>query len=271
MYNIGGTLTLTGCTFAGNTSWYSGGGLRSHDGGLTLIDCHFNANSVALTVSWRGGGLYIENCDSTLTHCTFNGHVIYGQGAGLYGSGCNLAFTNCVFRGNRSTGADEGGGMYLDDYSTATLTNCTFSDNVAFLGGAIWATNYSTAALSNCIVWSSADGHQFGTTAISTTYSCVKGGALGSGNINTDPLLDHALRPGFGSTCIDAGDNTAVPLDTYDLDNDGDTTEPKSRSTSSACSAFTTTRRPPTPASAPRRSSTWAPTSSARPRRRLRR
>jgi hypothetical protein len=32
------------------------------------------------------------------------------------------------------------------------------------------------------------------------------------------------LKP--GSPCINAGDNAAVPADTLDLDNDGDTDEP---------------------------------------------
>jgi len=61
----------------------------------------------------------------------------------------------------------------------------------------------------------------------------------GTGNIDADPLFvdadgpddipgteDDDLRLLPGSPCIDAGDNTAVPADTADLDGDGDTTEP---------------------------------------------
>ncbi|MFC1738683.1 hypothetical protein ACFL1G_06510 [Planctomycetota bacterium] len=37
---------------------------------------------------------------------------------------------------------------------------------------------------------------------------------------------DDNLRLMFGSPCIDAGDNSAVPADSNDLDNDGNTVEP---------------------------------------------
>jgi hypothetical protein len=226
IYNIGGILTLTGCVFSGNFSYFSGGGMRNHNSDVTLIDCQFNGNSVGATLGWQGGGLYSENCDLILIHCTVSGHVGSGHGGGICGISSNLTITNSVFRGNRSTGGEQGGAIYLYDHSTATLANCTFSDNAAALGSAIWPTEFSTATLTNCIAWSNADGHPFGTTAVSATYSCIKGGWLGTGNIDRDPLLDHAGRPGFGSPCIDAGSNTAVPPDTYDLDGDGDTTEP---------------------------------------------
>jgi hypothetical protein len=59
------------------------------------------------------------------------------------------------------------------------------------------------------------------------SHSCIQGGWPGTGNIDADPLLamgDLHLKP--GSPCIDAGNNVAVPADTFDLDGDGDTTEP---------------------------------------------
>ena len=82
------------------------------------------------------------------------------------------------------------------------------------------------------------------------TFSNVDGGLSGihvgtgtlgwhESNIDADPLFvdpdgpdddpntwednDYRLAP--GSPCIDASDNTAVPLDTLDLDGDGDTDE----------------------------------------------
>ncbi len=62
----------------------------------------------------------------------------------------------------------------------------------------------------------------------------------GGGNIDADPRWadadgpdddveawqDNDYRLGPGSPCIDAGDNTAVPADTADVDDDLDTTEP---------------------------------------------
>ncbi len=57
----------------------------------------------------------------------------------------------------------------------------------------------------------------------------------GGGNIDADPQFVRNPDPGnndYGdlrlqltSPAIDAGDNTALPTDTFDLDGDGDTTE----------------------------------------------
>jgi uncharacterized repeat protein (TIGR01451 family) len=67
----------------------------------------------------------------------------------------------------------------------------------------------------------------------------VEGGDSGTGNLNTDPLfvdfdgtdnitgtLDDNLRLLPNSPAVDAGDNTTVPTDTFDLDGDSVFTEP---------------------------------------------
>jgi hypothetical protein len=72
-------------------------------------------------------------------------------------------------------------------------------------------------------------------------FSCIQDANLakwGPGNINSDPFFtdangpddiagtqDDNLRLGPYSPCIDAGTTAAVPPDTADLDNDGDTGE----------------------------------------------
>jgi hypothetical protein len=99
------------------------------------------------------------------------------------------------------------------------------------------------SVLINCIFWSNTApaGPQIynETDAPSVAYSLVHGGYPGIGNIDADPLfvdadgpdnivgtLDDDLRLQLASPAIDAGDNSAVPVDTADLDGDGDTTEP---------------------------------------------
>jgi len=71
------------------------------------------------------------------------------------------------------------------------------------------------------------------------TYSDIQGGRPGEGNIDADPLFVDPDGPDdiFGtedddvrllrcSPCIDAADNEAVPADEFDLDDDGNTSEP---------------------------------------------
>lgn len=110
--------------------------------------------------------------------------------------------------------------------------------------------NSSDPNLANCILWGNTDGggsdesaqiHNSGSTPV-VNYCCVQGwtgGLGGTGNIGGDSLLrdpdgpdntvgteDDNLRLSVGSPCIDAGDNTAVPPDTADLDGDANTAEP---------------------------------------------
>jgi len=69
----------------------------------------------------------------------------------------------------------------------------------------------------------------FGTASVS--YSCVQGGWTGTGNISEDPMFASTsgnLGLLVGSPCIDAGNNSLLPVDWADLDNDGDVSEPLS-------------------------------------------
>jgi hypothetical protein len=63
------------------------------------------------------------------------------------------------------------------------------------------------------------------------TYSIVEGGFTGTGNINWNPALNvtltfDSLPPLYGpSPCINRGNDSALPADWADVENDGNTTE----------------------------------------------
>lgn len=149
--------------------------------------------------------------------------------------------TNVAFSGNSASWG--GGGMANEYLCNPTLINVTFSGNSAAGDGGAMDNSESSATLTNCILWgnSSSDGSQISNVYSnpSVTYSLVQGGYPGTGNLSADPLfvdadgsdntvgtLDDNLRLQLASPAIDAGDNSAVPADTTDLDGDGDTTEP---------------------------------------------
>ncbi|MFC1739439.1 right-handed parallel beta-helix repeat-containing protein, partial [Planctomycetota bacterium] len=211
MYNESSSPTITNCTFSGN----SAGGMNGGGGGMynkfsnpTLINCTFSGNS-----SWgkynRGGGMRNDESSPTLTNCTFTNNsaqvVFYGGGGGMSNAGSNPMLTNCTFSRNS---ANHGGGMD-NESSSPTVTNCILWGNTAIAGLQIY---------------------NDGTSSATVSYSDVQGGWSGNGNIGDDPLFLYAsggdLRLLPASPCIDAGDNTAVPPDTSDLDGDGDTVEP---------------------------------------------
>ena len=106
----------------------------------------------------------------------------------------------------------------------------------------------SVVAIANSVFWWNGDRDGVNETAqvyqddpwgtVAIDHSCIHGwtGLYGGvGNIGDDPLFVSMTPPGLpdddlrllpGSPCIDAGDNTALPADTYNLDGDCDTAEP---------------------------------------------
>jgi hypothetical protein len=80
---------------------------------------------------------------------------------------------------------------------------------------------YGRPSVSNCIVWDNTGAAEIHGGLV--TYSCVKGGCAGTGNIAADPaLIDPAnadFHLSYGSPCRDNGSNATT---TSTNDNDGD-------------------------------------------------
>ncbi|MBA7476634.1 hypothetical protein ES707_12025 [subsurface metagenome] len=235
MYNDTGSPTVTNCTFSGNSAW-AGGGMENWDNSSpTVTNCTFSGNSADIA----GGGMRNENSSPTVTNCTFSGNTaLQGYGGGIHNGSSSPTATNCTFSGNTAP-QGYGGGMWNYN-SSPTVTNCTFSSNSAIIGGGGMYNYESSPTLTNCTLWGdSPDEIGNFTSSPTVTYSDIAGGYTGTGNINADPLFvdadgddnivgteDDNLQLLAGSPCIDAGDNTALPPDTPDLDGDGNTTEP---------------------------------------------
>ncbi len=255
---LSGSPTVRGCIFRDNVAGVSGefgakggGALRVDEGSAPIVSrCLFLENAS------RGSGGAIDMTTPTpfaplFTNCLFIGNTAslsapYGGGA--VAMGAPLArFVNCTFTGNV---AHDGGAVHIGGASGG-LINCTLSNNSASgLGGAVLTgADTAPAVLHNSILWGNvaASGGieaqqifvQLG--PVDVRRCAVQGLSVfaGNGNIASDPLfrdddgpdnisgtIDDDLRLANGSPCIDAGDNTAVPSDTADLDNDGNTAEP---------------------------------------------
>jgi hypothetical protein len=236
-----GNPTVINCTISNNMADYNaGGGLQRCNGPIT--NCTITGNT---GVYPGGGGL--NRCNGPITNCIITNNTISnGDGGGLYR--CNGPITNCIISGNSTS--DDGGGI---DFTSCknTITNCTITGNRAGgFGGGIYGWWGGNATISNCILWDNTarSGHEIALDydrygrpcTLTVLYSDIQGGQAdtridptctliwGSGNINADPHFafphDYHLMP--DSPCIDAGDNTAVPADTADLDGDGDPSEP---------------------------------------------
>ncbi|MCH8147345.1 MAG: right-handed parallel beta-helix repeat-containing protein, partial [Planctomycetes bacterium] len=229
--------TVTNCTFREKI----GRGARISSSDVQFTNCVWSGNG--------DSGLYQFSGRVSLLNCLFAGNMAE-KGAGIYwyDSGGNHTVTNCVFFGNKAT--ERGGAIYSPN-ADATITNCTFAYNTAQLdGGGIWKGGSSDLLVRNSILWANVDRTGATQTAqipgnngsVSVDYCNIEGltGSLGGvGNIGSDPRFldvagpdetvgttDDNLRLHLLSPCVDAGDNTVVPPDEPDLDDDGDTSEP---------------------------------------------
>lgn len=236
---------LRNCVFEGNISRVQGyfvdalgGAIYCADEDVWIEGCSFvNNRSVALgSESWAwGGAIFAGGGNPTLVSSRFIGNRTAVE------SGHGLSFGGAIY-----AAVDIGGAGEL------IASHCTFHANRAgtpgFGQGGAFNVSSMQLRLVNTILWANTDSG--GTGQAAQIFSsmppivdrcCVMGwtGSLGGvGNFGTDPLfvdadgLDQAvgtadddLRLRSGSPCIDAGDETGLPVDTYDADGDGNTLE----------------------------------------------
>ncbi|MCP4543443.1 MAG: DUF11 domain-containing protein [Chloroflexi bacterium] len=223
----------------------SGGGMYNTSGSPQLANVTFSGNQA----SNFGGGMYNgTNSTPSLTNVTFSGNQTVWHGGGMFNNESSTpSLTNVTFSGNQAD--QNGGGMYNNDSSTPSLTNVTFSGNRAnSYGGGMYNYDNSDPTLTNCILWgntASISGTQMYNSSSTPVinYSLIAGGCPAGATcdehfLTQDPRFvaplsataaptttgDYRLQD--DSPAIDAGDNTALPPDTHDLDGDGNTTEP---------------------------------------------
>ncbi|NLV42855.1 MAG: PASTA domain-containing protein [Candidatus Hydrogenedentes bacterium] len=217
----------------------------------TVIDgegmrrCVTGADNAALDgfVVIRGrNGMTNNNCSPVVGNCVFMGNIASGYGGGMYNYQGSPKVVNCVFTGNRSdymgggmdnwasspslencvftANAAQYGGGFSAYYSSPVVVNCAFTGNEASSeGGGVWASSITPAVLTNCVVWGNNApvdpeiGPHYAEQSVS--YSCVRGGREGDGNLDTDPLFvgapEGSLQLRAGSPCLDTGTPDGAP------------------------------------------------------------
>ena len=221
IYTINGSADINHCLIEGNSAtWYSGGGIylgyySLYGSGPRISHCTFKDNS-AYYYGGYGGGLYHYRVEpqfmtySYVSDCIFTGNSAY-HGSGAYFRESNVFIYNCLFESNGSDyPASHGGGIYLNECDDFLIHNCTLSNNFTGSGDGGINNYVSNTAILNCIIYGNG-GNEISHTyyhAPTVTYSNVKGGWPGTGNIDTDPQfaeeIDYHLEE--DSPCVDAGD-----------------------------------------------------------------
>jgi predicted outer membrane repeat protein len=243
MYSFRSNVRLTEVIFRGNIA-SAGGGMYNRSGSEQVTNALFIQN----TASGSGGGMFNRKGEQTVVNSAFLGNKAGSGGGGMLSDESNTTLTNVVFSSNT---AGEGGGIFSnlnEDDDRLLVTNVTLSGNTASTQGGGIYNLFGGAVIANSILWdntATAEGdHIFDRDNTSTVvHSLVEGGLPhgtidGGGNLTSDPLFvntagpdgvpgteDDDLRIQENSPAIDAGDNSALPSDSLDLDQDGDTTE----------------------------------------------
>lgn len=249
--SVGGAPTISNCTIreciAGGFGADATGGRGGAIGligqsGATIVNCTIENNTAYYDS--LGGGLYCWESVATVAGTRIAGNVAPGSliGGGVYcgGSGTDVTFRNCVFSTNV---ASVGAGLFaewerssgsLSRRASVTVLNCTIagnelSSNLGSSAGGLHSSGVDIFVGSSIVWGNNGTAVRVVDPVLSdpVTYSNVRGGHSGEGNINQDPLFadewgrDYHLQSQYGrynstsrmwvtdtsqSPCIDTGD-----------------------------------------------------------------
>ena len=124
IYNDSGTMTVSNCTFSGNSAG-GGGGVYNSGPNMQIVSCTLSNNSGFF---FGGGGIDNYGANAQIINCVLNSNVAHSyfcEGGGVHNGGVGeTQIINCTLSDNS---ADAGGGIAND--SCAQIINCTLSDN----------------------------------------------------------------------------------------------------------------------------------------------
>lgn len=187
---------------------------------VIFSDCIFE-NNENMGGFASGGAITVSGFDGPSTpqfiNCIFrnNKSNVLGGAVHIGSSTDNLCiFTSCLFDGNQ---AARGGALHNGMGGVRTI-NCTFVNNTADKGSASYAASNTSTEHTNAIIWDSNNSpvQTIRTSVITTvTYSIVRGGFTGTGNMNSDPRFISSSNYGLSemSPAIDAGNPAVLAKD----------------------------------------------------------
>ena len=197
---------------------FNGAGILIRSGSPTIMNCVITNNWAgcwggAICCSWSGQG------SPTIINCTISDNFCDDDGGAIFSLDSNPTIINSLIVNNEARVL--GGAISDFGAGTVTIINTTITGNIAPTGAGIFG---STVNMTNSIVWGN-HGTQEISGAATVTYSDVRGGFPGEGNLNVLPGFVDAANGDYhllaDSPLIDAADPAFVP-DAGQVDADGD-------------------------------------------------
>ena len=244
LYNRG-KLTLRNATVRSNWAADDGGGIRN-DGELAIVNSLIRQNTARGTSPQSGGGGLLNTNGATVTviNSTFTDNTA-PNGGGIRNDG-SLRLINSTLSGN--VALNSGGGLinsigYAEIFSS-TITNNEAQAQLAPTGGGV--ANFSDLSATNSIIANNVGDDDIQDLLGGTSFSrghnligngngskgfinTIKGDQVGSATNHLDPQLGELRNNGgftpthllaLNSPAVDAGDQTLLLFDEYDLDRD---------------------------------------------------
>lgn len=210
-----GSLTISNSIISHNSTYWDGGGIyfRSDEGTLHLSNVIIDDNE---STNAGAGGIYFEkgNAPAILDHVTLsnNNKDGFSQGGGIYlANGTTTSITNSSFLSNT---AHEGGGIYAYT-ATVNIFNSVFSNNSAGDdGGALYLYNSQTTIQSSTLNGNQTTGGPNGDGG-----GIINQGNGGAGvlNIINSTLTGNQTSNGYGGALINrasGGNSTDIAATT---------------------------------------------------------
>ncbi len=255
-----GDLVINNCEFRNNTALKDAGVQITNFTKSRITNSWIHHNNAIDGIFWGStgflqyegwvGGIELNGLTTGLDNQFINNRVEYNTDndgtSGCYIAGGNPIFVNNVIANNIGYGQYAGAGLTIVLGTDIEIVNCTIANNSSPNGWNIRSSGISNSRSSvrliNTIVWGNSTSGvsdeqnqyaQSGTGAsASFEHSILQGwtgGFAGVGASGNDPLFvnasagDYSLMP--MSPAIDIGNNSSLPIDDLDLDNDGNNTE----------------------------------------------
>ena len=213
-----------------------GGGMAIDASDVTLIDCYITENETASTSG--GGAIYIQRGSCVAVNCIFRSNKCLAGNGGVAWLNPKTVFIvdQCLFESNEVS--NQGACVVVLDSSNCRISQSTLTMNMSLnTASVIFEQNGATTELFNNIIHGNNGAEamvQAGTpTTLIAMHNLVD--VLGTipegvdGNFISNPGFVDPTNEDFrlqsGSAAVDAGDDSLIPLDIFDINQNSNVTE----------------------------------------------